>query len=72
MRDLTEEEKAIALINESTDKINIISYLNDLEFRRKIFDTILVQHLDDTDFLLSLNKIMKDFDRAKARLQKCL
>lgn len=72
MMDLTEEEKAIALINGSTDIQNIITYLNDLELRRKIFEEIMMESLDDTNFLLSLNNIIKDFDRAKARLQRCI
>lgn len=72
MRDLTEEEKAVVLINQNVDKQNILSYLSDLELRRKIFEEIMVQHLDDTNFLLSLNNIIKDFDRAKLYLQKYL
>lgn len=72
MRDLTEEEKAVVLINQNVDKQNILSYLSDLELRRKIFEEIMVQHLDDTNFLLSLNNIIKDFDRAKLYLQKHL
>lgn len=70
MRDLTEEEKAINFINKNTDKQNIIIYLKDLELRRKIFEEVMMHHLDDTHFLLSLNNIIKDFDRAKSCLQK--
>lgn len=70
MRDLTEEEKAINFINRNMDIQNIIIYLKDLELRKKIFEEIMFEHLDDTNFLLSLNKIIKDIDKAKYHLQK--